>query len=277
MRYSVRRWLFCSGAAVAVGASAFAQVGPASAASATSAAPASKAAATAAVSQPSAYVPPTKNLRFGDHGPAVRSVQRRLNNLGYFAGPVDGKYGPDLEQAVWAFKGVQGLPIDARTNSLITTAFRKDLVNPKAPFSKYPKGGSGRIEINQNSQVLVLYRNNKPHLILHVSSGGRYYYPCAGDPAATCGPAITPDGSYKALSYLQGDIQVPLGFMENPVFFIGRAYAIHGGDPVPWYAASHGCVRIYADAVNWFHKRVHIGVTHIYVFGKAPQYPHAYR
>ncbi len=122
----------------------------------------------------------------------------------------------------------------------------------------------------------MLYRNNKPRLILHVSSGGRYHYCNDG----SCGYAITPNGRYTALSYLQGDIKVPLGFMENPVFFIGRAYAIHGGDPVPWYAASHGCVRIYADAVNWFHKRVHIGGAHptrIYVFGKAPQYPHAYR
>lgn len=63
---------------------------------------------------------------------------------------------------------------------------------------------------------------------------------------------------------------MPLGFMENPVFFIGRAYAIHGGDPVPWYPASHGCVRIYADAVNWFHNDVTIGVTNIYVRGTAP-------
>jgi len=267
MRQSVRRWLFCSGAAVVVGASACA---PAAAASATTVAPVSQRI------QPSAYVPPTKNLYFGDRGPAVKSVQRRLNNLGYFAGPVDGLYGNDLEEAVWAFKGVQGLPIDASTNSVITRAFRKALVHPKAPYSKYPKGGRGRIEINQNHEVLVLYRDNKPDLILHVSSGGRYHYCHDG----SCGYAITPDGRYTALSYLQGDIKVPLGFMENPVFFIGRAYAIHGGDPVPWYAASHGCVRIYADAVNWFHKRVHIGgahPTHIYVFGQAPQYPNAYR
>ncbi len=61
-------------------------------------------------------------------------MQRRLNNLGYFAGPVDGQYGTDLEEAVWAFKGVQGLPMNASTNSVITRAFRKALVDPKAPL-----------------------------------------------------------------------------------------------------------------------------------------------
>lgn len=261
MMHAARRWLFSAAAVAAVGASALAQFGTAGPASATTAARLDR-------SAEAAYVPPKHDLYYGDHGAAVRSVQERLNQLHYYAGPDDGVYGADLEEAVWAFKGVQDLPMNAASNSIITYAFRRALVNPKQPYSKYPKGGRGRIEINQTHQYLVLYRNGKPHLILHVSSGGRYYYCSQG----SCAYAITPDGRYKALSYLQGTITVPLGFMENPVFFIGRAYAIHGGDPVPWYPASHGCVRIYADAVNWFHKEVHIGETHIYVYGTAPQY-----
>jgi lipoprotein-anchoring transpeptidase ErfK/SrfK len=148
----------------------------------------------------------------------------------------------------------------------MTRDFRRALINPRLPYSKHPTGGPGRIEINQNIQVLVLYRHNQPHLILHVSTGAN----CL--PGQGCG-WITPDGRYKALSYWPGDIRVPLGHMENPVFFIGRAYAIHGGDLVPWYPDSHGCVRIYNDVVNWFHKQVRIGVTHIYVFGTAPYQP----
>jgi len=215
-----------------------------------------------------AYVP--ANLYFGGHGPAVRSVQRRLNELGYYAGPVDGRYGGDLRQAVWAFKEVQGLPMNAKTNSVITAAFRQALVHPRLPFAKFPAGGADRIEINLHIQVLVLYRDNKPHLILHVSSGGGYYF-CSG--SGNCGNAVTPVGSYTALSYLPGTITVPLGFMENPVFFIGTVYAIHGGEPVPWYPDSHGCVRIASDVVSWFHNAVHIGSTRIYIFGRAPYRP----
>jgi lipoprotein-anchoring transpeptidase ErfK/SrfK len=268
MRHSVQRWLFCAGAVTAIGASACLQVSPAGAAPVAQGGHQARLTGQA-LAATAAYVPPTINLSLGNHGPAVSSVQKRLNDLGYYAGPVDGRYGPDLEEAVWAFKEVQGLPIN-RGSSVITRAFRHALINPRAPKALVPNGGPGRIEINQNIQVLVMYRNNKPHLILHISSGGRYYYPCPGDKSATCGPAVTPDGNYKALSYLQGNIKVPLGYMENPVFFIGRAYAIHGGDAVPWYPASHGCVRIFDDAVNWFHKQVRIGLTHIYVRGTAP-------
>src|SRR5580704_16636866 len=76
------------------------------------------------------YVPPKHDLFYGATGAAVRSVQRRLDQLHYYVGPVNGVYGEDLEQAVWAFKEVQGLPMNAYSNSVITYAFRKALVHP---------------------------------------------------------------------------------------------------------------------------------------------------
>lgn len=100
--------------------------------------------------------------------------------------------------------------MNADNNSVITAAFRRALVNPGQPQEKFPGGGAGRIEINQSIQVLVLYRDDKPHLILHISSGGGYHFCSQG----SCGVAVTPDGSYKALSYLPGTITVPLGFMR---------------------------------------------------------------
>jgi peptidoglycan hydrolase-like protein with peptidoglycan-binding domain len=264
MRHSVRRWLLCSGA-VAAGVAACAQIGMAGAATA-----AHQAKAAAA-----AYVPPTQDFNFGATGAAVRSVQRRLNQLHYYAGPDDGQYGQDTAEAVWAFKEAQGLPMNASTNTLVTYKFRHDLIHPRMPKVLVRKGGANRIEINQNDELLVLYRHNKVRLILHVSTGGGYYYPCPGAPSETCGPAITPDGNYTALSFAPGWVTVPLGTMYNPVFFIGTAYAIHGDIPVPWYPASHGCVRIWMDAAAWFHKDVTIGGPHatpIYVRGTAPYY-----
>jgi lipoprotein-anchoring transpeptidase ErfK/SrfK len=265
MRQSVQRWLASSAAVAAVTAAASLAAGTADAAVITGGNKPFQVRTVAA-----AYVAPARNIYFGDHGPAVRSVQQRLNQLGYYAGPVDGQYGGDLQEAVWAFKEVQGLPMNAKTNSVITAAFRQALVHPRLPFAKFPAGGADRIEINLHIQVLVLYRDNKPHLILHVSSGGGYYF-CSG--SGNCGNAVTPVGSYTALSYLPGTITVPLGFMENPVFFIGTVYAIHGGEPVPWYPDSHGCVRIASDVVSWFHNAVHIGSTRIYIFGRAPYRP----
>ena len=283
MKQSVRRWLFSAGAVAAVGVSVGGQLGTASAAKTTSAAKTASAAevvtvdhkATTAGAAAPAYVPPRQNFNFGAHGAAVRSVQRRLNQLHYYAGRADGHYGQNTAEAVWAFKEAQGLPMNASTNTLVTWAFRRALVHPRAPKVLVPKGGGSRIEINQNDELLVLYRHNKVRLILHVSSGGGYTYPCPGDPSATCGPAITPDGNYTALSFAPGWVKVPLGTMYNPVFFIGRAYAIHGDIPVPWYPASHGCIRIWMDAANFFHKDISIGGAHptpIYVRGTAPYY-----
>jgi lipoprotein-anchoring transpeptidase ErfK/SrfK len=263
MRQSAQRWLCSAGAAAAVGASACVPIGLAIAGHVSGAA---RSAPNAKLALATTYVPPTGNLQLGDHGPAVTSVQKRLNQLGYFAGPANGRYGVDLEQAVWAFKEVQGLPMNARAarhNSVITRAFRQALINPRPPFAKYRKGGAGRIEVNQGIQVLVLYRRNKPHLILHVSTG----------PGCLRGQGcgwLTPDGRYTALSFTKGYIYAPLGPMENPVFFIGSVFAIHGGEPVPWYPDSHGCVRIGDDVVNWFHTKVRIGATRIYIFGTAP-------
>jgi peptidoglycan hydrolase-like protein with peptidoglycan-binding domain len=273
MRESVRRWLYGAGAVAAVGASVYGQLGTASAAKV---GPADHQATTVRAAATAAYVPPRQNFDFGAHGAAVRSVQRRLNQLHYYAGRADGQYGQNTAEAVWAFKEAQGLPMNAATNTLVTRAFRRALIHPGAPKVLVPKGGANRIEINQNDELLVLYRHHKVALILHVSSGGGYTYPCPGNPSTTCGPAITPDGNYSALSFAPGWVKVPLGAMYNPVFFIGRAYAIHGDDPAPWYPASHGCVRIWMDAANWFYKDVSIGGAHptrIYIRGTAPYQP----
>jgi len=263
---SVRRLLI---SAVTIAAAGVAVCGQAVAPSAFAQASAQDVSAQSAAT----YVPPKHDLYYGDKGAAVRSVQRRLVQLHYYPGPVDGVYGPDTEQAVWAFKEVQGLPMNAYSNSVITYAFRQDLVHPRAPKVLIKHGPASRVEINQNIQVLVLYESGKPALILHVSTGGGYYYPCPGDPGATCGPAITPDGDYMALSFDPGWVTVPLGQMYNPVFFIGTAYAIHGDIPVPWYPVSHGCVRIWMDAAAWFHNDLTISPsdgTPIYIRGTAP-------
>jgi hypothetical protein len=262
MSWSARRWLAALAASSAVGAVVASQAIMAAPAQATS-----SRAATSVSASTATYVPPKHDLFYGATGAAVRSVQRRLDQLHYYVGPVNGVYGEDLEQAVWAFKEVQGLPMNAYSNSVITYTFREALVHPKNPWVLIKHGPASRIEINQNIEILVLYRNSRPRLILHVSTGGN----CLIDQG--CG-WVTPDGNYNALSYDPGWVHVPLGEMYNPVFFIGTAYAIHGDIPVPWYPDSHGCVRIWMDAAAWFHDDVTVNPdgrgTPVYIRGTAP-------
>jgi peptidoglycan hydrolase-like protein with peptidoglycan-binding domain len=188
-------------------------------------------------------------LREGMQGSAVKTLQRRLAALKYYPGPIDGQFGPDTQEAVWAFQEVQGLPGE----DYVSSAMERALAHPRAPRVLDAAAGRNRIEVNLRIEVLVLYRNNRIELISHVSSGGGYYF-C--NPGGGCGYAITPTGNYSTVVFMPGWVAVPLGYMYNPVFFIGTAYAIHGDTYVPLQPVSHGCIRIPMDIAAFFHTLV---------------------
>jgi peptidoglycan hydrolase-like protein with peptidoglycan-binding domain len=208
-------------------------------------------AALASSSVPTAIAARTSVLQLGMKGSAVKALQRRLAALKYYPGSIDGQFGTSTLEAVWAFQEVQGLP----GRDYVSSAMQRALANPRAPKVLDRRAGANRIEVNLASEVLVLYRDNKIQLISHVSSGGGYYF-CS--PGGGCGYAITPTGNFKTIVYMPGWVQVPLGEMYNPVFFIGTSYAIHGDTYVPLAPVSHGCIRIPMDIAAFFHTLVHI-------------------
>lgn len=193
----------------------------------------------------------------GAKGSSVRTLQQRLKDLKYYPGAVDGRFGDDLQEAVWAFQEVQGLPGENQ----VTAAFWRALAHPRAPRVLVPRGGGMRIEISLAREVLVLYNHNSVELISHVSTGGHYYY-CSG---GGCGYAVTPTGNFRTQSFMPGWVTVPLGYMYNPVFFIGSAFAIHGDIPVPLQPVSHGCVRIPMDIAAFFHTLIKVPGTPVYI------------
>ena len=190
-------------------------------------------------------------LRAGLHGLSTRELQRELAALHYYPGPINGQFGIDTQEAVWAFQEAQGLP----GADYVSSAMEQALNNPRAPRVLDAAAGPNRIEVNLGIEVLVLYRHNQIQLISHVSSGGGYYY-CS--PGGGCGVAITPTGNFTTRVFLPGWVVVPLGEMFNPVFFIGTAFAIHGDTDVPLAPVSHGCVRIPMDIAAFFHTLVKI-------------------
>ena len=190
-------------------------------------------------------------LREGMHGLSTRELQHKLAALGYYPGPIDGQFGPDTLEAVWAFQEVQGLPGE----DYVSSAMEQALNDPRAPHVLDAAAGPNRIEVNLSAEVLVLYHNNQIELISHVSTGGHYYY-CS--PGGGCGYAYTPTGNFRTVVFEPGWVTVPLGQMYNPVFFVGTAYAIHGDTYVPLAPVSHGCIRIPMDIAAFFHTLVKI-------------------
>jgi peptidoglycan hydrolase-like protein with peptidoglycan-binding domain len=201
-----------------------------------------------------------QTLRYGMRDGSIKALQRRLAQLKYYPGPIDGEFGTDTQEAVWAFQEAQGLPGE----DYVSSAMWRDLSHPSQPPVLVPNGGADRIEISLARELLVLYKNNVPELISHVSSGGGYYF-CS--PGGGCGTAITPTGDFHTLSFMPGWVTVPLGYMYNPVFFIGTAYAIHGDVPVPLQPVSHGCVRIPMDIAAFFHNLVQVPGEPVYIRG----------
>lgn len=59
-----------------------------------------------------------RRLEQGDHGPAVREVQRLLAARGAWDGPQDGRYGTMLARAIRVFQGSQGLKVNGEVDVL---------------------------------------------------------------------------------------------------------------------------------------------------------------
>ena len=216
---------------------------------------------TAAHAAASAYAPSARTLGPGMKGADVKALQQRLAALKYYPGTADGEFGPNTQAALWAFQEINGVKV----TGVVDAATKARLVRPKAYKSpSYTGKRATRIEVNQHLEVLVLFENNKVMLISHVSSGGGYYYNGGSR-------AVTPNGTYNTTVYMPGWVQVPLGEMYNPVFFIGTVFAIHGDTYVPVGPASHGCIRVPMDIAAFFHQMVKTPGTQVHVYG-TPQW-----
>jgi hypothetical protein len=267
MKHKARRWAAGLGGAAAVGALVLGQAGPATGAMArTSAAGVASVRAARSASGPvpgSVYAPPGKTLKFGMRGPAVKALQQRLHFLHYWVGKINGYFGWDTQEAVWAFKEVQTGKIAPAHANRVDASTEHALLHPRAPRVLFPHHAPLRIEINKKIEVLVLYRHGKVALISHVSTASR----CRPD---GCG-WFTPGGFHRAIHFIPGkvaDNSFGRSFMYWPVFFIGYTYAVHGfPNPiwgnrfygVPLKPASHGCVRIPLDLSKTLHNYLHIG------------------
>ncbi len=190
----------------------------------------------------------------------VRALQRRLAELGYDVGPIDGGLGGRTGYSIMAFQKVEGLDRTGTDNAEVREALDK----ATRPGPMVPGGAATRVEIDLNRQVLFLWKGGSLARILPISSGNGKAYCVKGD----CDVAVTPPGSFSIGRKATGLEVAPLGELWWPMYFNG-GIAIHGSSSVPAYPASHGCIRVPMYAAPTLFDQVDRG-TPVILVGEGP-------
>ncbi len=84
-----------------------------------------------------------KTIQVGDKGDGVQTLQRRLAELGYYTGDIDGRYGNQTRRAVERFQYYHGLSADgiAGKRTLTVLYESKDVVFAPVDVTPTPKNG----------------------------------------------------------------------------------------------------------------------------------------
>jgi lipoprotein-anchoring transpeptidase ErfK/SrfK len=204
-------------------------------------------------STPSIPPPAAARLRWGDTGEQVRTVQQRLESLGYWVGPVDGVFGPLTRQAVYAVQKAAGISRDGVVGPDTRSALDRG-VRPPARSD-----GGHVIEVDLDKQLLMLVDNGRVDHIFNTSTGTFEYYWYGGERHF----ADTPRGRWEIYRQVDGWDPGPLGRLYKPKYFNQQGIAVHGYTNVPPYPASHGCVRVSLSAIDWMWRtdQLPIGAT----------------
>ena len=205
---------------------------------------------------------PSKILKVGSRGEAVLALEKRLTELRYDVGAVDGFYDQQTWQGVVAFQKYTRL----KRTGTYTLETQKALHVAMLPEGLHPELGLPRIEIDLTRQVLLFFDEQGLNRVIAVSTGSNRKY-CETSKKSgerICGVARTPRGKFRIQWRISGWRESDLGKLYNPLYFNG-GFAIHGSPSVPAYNVSHGCVRISIETSIWFYDTIKNG-TPVIVF-----------
>ncbi len=186
------------------------------------------------------YERPVESLRPGDQGAAVADLQRRLETIGYWVGPIDGRYTLLTQQAVMAFQKTWGLERTgvADAGTLAATAF--------APRPR-PRSTSGTVfEVDKARQLVLWAKDGRTVWVFNTSTGTEQPYWHDGRRYL----ADTPPGRFRITRQYDGVRDGALGRLYRPKYFHPDGIAFHGSPSVPGQPASHGCVRLTNPAMD---------------------------
>jgi lipoprotein-anchoring transpeptidase ErfK/SrfK len=184
-------------------------------------------------------------------------AERRLSDMGYWTGPVDGVIDPATREALIAFEKVEG----RKTTGRLTRDEVEAIRNAAPPQAR--DLGYEHVEVDLERQVLLLVNDEGAVTrILPVSTGSGKRYNEKG----MSGIAYTPRGRFRVYAKASGWKRSPLGLLYYPNY-ISDGVAIHGNPSVPSQPQSHGCVRIPMFASRDVSKMLPVG-TIVLIYDK---------
>jgi peptidoglycan hydrolase-like protein with peptidoglycan-binding domain len=112
-------------------------------------------------------------LKSGSTGTAVKQLQQRLKELGYYTGSVDGSYGAATVQAVKDFQTINSLTADGVAGTKTQDAAYGKYAIPKSSSTSGSTSGTTTAAPTTNSPTTTnTYTNGKTNLYLRLGSTG---------------------------------------------------------------------------------------------------------
>ncbi len=186
----------------------------------------------------------------------VKEAERRLSDMGYWTGTVDGVLDPATRAALIAFQKWQGRHVTGELTNDELEAIR----NSGAPEAR--ESGYEHVEVDVDRQVLLIVGQDGGVRMLPVSTGTDKTFFYDGQTSI----AYTPRGRFVIYEKGVGwENNVP-GSMYYPNYISG-GIAIHGSYSVPIQPASHGCIRIPMFAAREVSRLLKLG-TIVLVYDK---------
>jgi len=186
----------------------------------------------------------------------TKEAERRLSDMGYWTGAVDGRFDPATRSALIAFQKWEGRPI----TGLLTLDELEAIRNSTSPKAREP--GYAHVEVDLDRQVLLVVNDDGGVRVLPISSGNDKPFEAEGQTSI----AYTPRGRFIVYNKVVGWEQGPNSSMYYSNYISGGV-AIHGYPTVPIQPASHGCIRIPIFAAREVSKLLPIG-TIVLVYDK---------
>ncbi|HKY43213.1 MAG TPA: L,D-transpeptidase family protein [Pyrinomonadaceae bacterium] len=186
----------------------------------------------------------------------IRDAERRLAEMGYWTGAVDGVVDTATQSALIAFQKWEGRAVTGKLTIDELEAIRNS-TGPRARDGSYE-----HVEVDIDRQVLLIVDDAGRVKVLPVSTGTGKEFSYDGQMSV----AYTPRGRFVVYEKGVGwENNVP-GSMYYPNYISG-GIAIHGSYSVPTKPASHGCIRIPMFASREVSKLLKLG-TIVLVYDK---------